>query len=121
MAEKKKSTLAPAPAGPKLSITHKGVRYDDPDKATINRILAAQNEELAVARKAVTAQAERPEWIDETPDQNEEYTLSMWDNSEELQRIDLTREEFIALKAVLAVRRGFQPEPEQAAPEAKAA
>lgn len=63
----------------------------------------------------------RPEWIDETPDQVEDYHLLMTVNGNWEQAIELRREEFIALKALLAVQRGFQPEPEQAAPEAKAA
>ena len=66
-------------------------------------------------------ESEHPEWIDETPDQVEEYHLLMTVNGGWEQAIELRREEFIALKALLAVQRGFQPKPEQAAPEAKAA
>jgi len=51
---------------------------------------------------------EIPEWVDKTPDPPE-YDLVMWDaggSSEE--NIEVTREEYIALKAHLAGMRGYR-------------
>jgi hypothetical protein len=102
-------TKKAAPAGPKLSITHHGVRYDDPDRETLNRVLDAQNKEIAAENERRGA---APEWLDHTPEAMDEYMLAMWVNSTTEQRIEVTREEFIALKAHLAALRGITVESE---------
>lgn len=50
---------------------------------------------------------ERPDWVDETPEEPT-YDLSMWDpGGSEEQSIPITRKEFIALKQHLAELRGY--------------
>jgi len=61
------------------------------------------------------APVKRPEWIDETPDQTEEYSLSMMVGCDFMQDVELTRDEFITLKAYLAKMRGFEVKPEEKA------
>lgn len=62
-------------------------------------------------KKAKKAPAEEvPEWATTTPEEID-YYLEMYDpNDEALQHVDLTRDEFIALKEHLAKMRGFLPE-----------
>ncbi len=52
---------------------------------------------------------EPPEWATETPDEVE-YRLDMFYQGEDLQSVELTREEFIALKLHLAKMRSLTPE-----------
>ena len=64
---------------------------------------------------AAPAPAERPEWIDETPRQNETYVLDMVVDATAYQDVELTRAEFIALKHHLARMRSFEVEDEEEA------
>lgn len=66
-------------------------------------------DEEADAPKPVTAPAtaESPEWIEETPEETS-YNLTMFDEGgAPVQDIELTRDEYIKLKRVLARVRGF--------------
>jgi hypothetical protein len=51
--------------------------------------------------------AETPDWVTETPELNSGYSLMMEDQSIWEQDIQLTRTEYIALKAHLAKLRGY--------------
>ncbi len=60
-------------------------------------------------KQPAPGQPERPEWMDETPPETA-YALVMEveaDAIEDVQRIEMTREEFIALKQHLAKMRGL--------------
>jgi len=50
---------------------------------------------------------ERPKWIDQTPDETS-YVLTMYSNEgDAAQEVDITRDEYIELKAHLARIRGI--------------
>ena len=50
---------------------------------------------------------ETPDWLEDTPDLYTSYELSLYSDGEEIQRIEVTRKEFIALKEHLASLRGL--------------
>jgi hypothetical protein len=50
---------------------------------------------------------EIPGWVENTP-QEQAYELSMFDSDDNAQQIEMSREEFIALKAHLAALRGYR-------------
>lgn len=55
----------------------------------------------------VPAAPEKPDWVNETPDETT-YDLTMYgDHGGSIQEIDLARAEYIALKAHLAKLRGY--------------
>jgi hypothetical protein len=59
-----------------------------------------------------------PDWVNETP-RDHEYSLVMAEpvNGEWMQDINLSRDEFIALKGILAVTRGYPLESKAAGPK----
>jgi hypothetical protein len=51
---------------------------------------------------------EVPDWVNETPDETS-HALAMWEGGGgEEQRVDLTREEFVLAKRLVATLRGFE-------------
>jgi hypothetical protein len=63
----------------------------------INPAAAAQNLETP------------PKWVNETPTMHHGYTLEMWNEYDgAMQSLEISREEYIALKEHLAHLRGFE-------------
>ena len=58
------------------------------------------------AVKPATKAADVPEWVTETPEETE-FRLEVWDPGTALQIVELSRVEYVALKAHLAKLRGI--------------
>jgi hypothetical protein len=58
----------------------------------------------ATSRKPETI----PDWLENTPDLYTSYELSLYADGTDVQRIEVTRREFISLKEYLAKLRGLK-------------
>jgi hypothetical protein len=74
---------------------------------TKRRTRAANLQAVAPATSAPTDPNALPDWVTETPEPWTTYQLAMWQDAIDIQGIDLSREEFIALKQRLAELRGY--------------
>jgi hypothetical protein len=53
------------------------------------------------------AEIEIPDWVNETPERIETYDLTMWVDGGGIQSVEMSRDEYIALKQHLAAMRGY--------------